>query len=211
MSERPGHREGSLSENLFEAPRELPGAAPAPEGSDAHTLRSAYLRHEGALRSVGSLLLVGGVFVCINGLISAVLLLSALFTAPPDDAVVVILIVLFMCGISGGAALAAAVIATMGLRLYRLEVGSRAWYYGIALFILFFFPVGSVIGSYLLWLLHCDAGKRVLSEPYAAAIEATPYLRAPRPLWVSLLAIGLGLGAGMFALLMVLIVIAMEA
>lgn len=211
MSERPGHREGSLSENLFEAPRELPGAAPAPEGSDAHTLRSAYLRHEGALRSVGSLLFIGGVFVSINALILTVLFLSAMSTAPPGDIVVAILVVLFMCGISGGAALAAAVIAAVGRRLSRLERGSQAWYYGISWFILFFFPVGSVIGSYLLWLLHCDAGKRVLSEPYAAAIEATPYLRAPRPLWVSLLAIGLVLGAGMFALLMVLVVIAMEA
>lgn len=199
-----------LSENLFEAPRELPSPAPAPEGSEAHALRSAHLPHEGALRGMGSLLFWGGLFVTLGGLSLGFVVLVAMAMPPHEDVLAEILAVVLVGGLCGGAALPAAVIATAGRRLSRMQRGAQVWFYGVGVFILFFFPVGSVLGSYLLWLLHCDAGKVVLSEPYAAAIEATPYLQAPRLWWARLLTLVLGLTVGLAALGTVMVVIALS-
>ena len=36
------------------------------------------------------------------------------------------------------------------------------------------FPLGTLLNSYILWLIHSKKGKLILSPEYAAIVEATP-------------------------------------
>ena len=42
---------------------------------------------------------------------------------------------------------------------------------------MFVFPVGTVIGGYILYLMLASKGKRVFADDYSAVIAATPHLR----------------------------------
>lgn len=193
-----------LDENLFEAPRERAQASVAAVDGDPYALRQAHRDHERALRGVGSLLFGAGLFVGLYGVLLAALFAVALFAEPPDDAVAMVLAGLFLEGICGYLVISSALVARAGARLERLERGGANGFYVLAVFLLFNPPFGSIIGTYLLWLLLSDRGKFVLSPRYADAVEATPQLQPPRLFWVSLLNWLLLLG-GLLTLLVLLL------
>ncbi len=141
----------------------------APVSRDAVAIRQAHVGHERQLKSVGLLFGLG-----------AVMLLIALFA-------------LMMPGDSGapevsrqmaGVMASGAMLAFFAVTCAVLAFGYRTlapWvkYVGtpVSVLGLLALPVGTLIHAYILYLLWCAKGRRVLSPDYAEIIRATPDVR----------------------------------
>jgi hypothetical protein len=67
------------------------------------------------------------------------------------------------------------------------------------------FPIGTMIGGYLLYVLLTAKGRRVLAPDYADIVAATPYMKSRTSIrfWITLGLIALGLIALLTAALVV--------
>jgi len=172
----------STSVNPYLAPKAVVRDVGDVATSEAETIRRQHINHEASLKSVGLLYYLGGL-----ALIGAVAAAVAPFRS---------LAPLVYSGRGMGALLGVPIfLATLavaafavgrGLRKLRPRVRIPASI--LAALGLLGFPVGTLINGYVLWLIHSEKGRRILSPDYAAIVEATPHVkyRTPVLVWIAL-------------------------
>lgn len=176
-----------MTDNPYQAPAVATVVAAE---TDAESTRRKYLTHEASVKGVGSLYLLGGVL--------GILALLALFGG-----------ILFGGGVGGpeivvlllsGAIGVLQLIAGLGLRKFTNSgriLGSL-----VAGISLIGFPIGTVIGAYILYLLLGAKGKVVFSPEYQAVIAQTPHIRyrTSKVVWILLGLVVILIVAGLAAL-----------
>jgi hypothetical protein len=164
----------------------------APPRDDAVAIREAHIGHERQLKSVGLLFGLGAVMM----LLTLVAVLMPGVDGGPGNA-------RQLAGVVGGGVLIGLLAAAAGALAYGYRTLSP-WvkYIGtpVSMLGLLAIPVGTLIHAYILYLLWCEKGRRVLAADYAAIIQATPQVRYKRTVgdWIALallLLLVVGLGA----------------
>jgi hypothetical protein len=162
---------------------------------EAVAIREAHIGHERQLKSVGLLFGLGAVMMLIT--LFAVMLPGD--DGGPDTT-------RQMAGVIGGSLLIGLLAAAAGALAYGYRTLSP-WvkYIGtpVSMLGLLAIPLGTLIHAYILYLLWCEKGRRVLAPDYAAIIRATPQVRYKRTVgdWIAL-ALLLLLVVGLVAMLL---------
>lgn len=152
----------------------------SPTVGDAESVRRMYLNHEASVKSIGTLYYLGGFF----GLLAGVLYLGIGFVALTGGlsgqqagenermifAVTMWVFSLFVLTLTG-----VQLWTAYGLR--RLRPYSRIAASVIAGIGLLGFPLGTLIGGYVLYLMLSAKGEFVFSPQYRAVIEQTPHIK----------------------------------
>ncbi|MBI4821867.1 MAG: hypothetical protein HY791_36750 [Deltaproteobacteria bacterium] len=73
------------------------------------------------------------------------------------------------------------VLVWSGLLLWRLERRGAMMASILSTLSLLVFPLGTVVGAYILWVFHSKKGRVVLSPEYQKVVELTPHLSSTRP------------------------------
>ncbi|CAM2870091.1 DUF4339 domain-containing protein [Rariglobus hedericola] len=132
--------------------------------SDDVIIREEHIKHEAALRSVGTLYYIGGVlivFACVAAFTGRV---------PEKNAHLGPVVQTIMA--------AFAVIAfVMGRMFRKLTPSVKVPGTVMAVIGLINFPIGTLINAYILYLIHSAKGKVVLSPEYKDIIAATPQIK----------------------------------
>jgi hypothetical protein len=158
---------------------------------DAVAIRQAHIGHERQLKSVG---LLFGLAAVTMALALLAIVIPGHAGVPGNERQ--------MAGVVGGSLLIGLLVLAAGALAYGYRSLSP-WvkYVGtpISVLGLLAIPVGTLIHGYILYLLWCEKGRRVLSNDYAAIIRATPQVRYKRTVgdWIALallvlLVVGLG-------------------
>ena len=186
-------------DNPYAPPRaalETPLAGEARQ--DAERVRRSHLKHEASVRAVGTLYLLNGVMLGVLALVMFGMAITIITSGEgAGEAGLSVLI-----GIGYG--LLAALTFWIGRGLRRLDPGIKLAATLLTCLSLLSIPVGTVIGAYILWLLHSRKGARVFAPDYRDIVAATPdivYRTSP-------LVIGLVVLLVLAALLGVLFVVA---
>lgn len=147
---------------------------------DVVAIREAHIGHERQLKSIGLLF----------GLGAAMLLLALLALLLPGDdggpgnA-------RQMAGVVGGGLIIGLFAAAAGALAYGYRT-LAPWvkYVGtpVSMLGLLAIPMGTLVHAYILYLVWCEKGRRVLAPDYAAIIRATPQVRYKRTVgdWIAL-------------------------
>jgi hypothetical protein len=137
----------------------LPPALPLSDDS-AEAIRRKHINHEASVRSIGSLHLLGAIFLIPSGLFMAF--------QPTEEA-----------GIWMGLALLAIGIlqVTLGLGLRKLQPWSRIGGAVLAAIGLLGFPIGTLVNAFVLYLLLSKKGAMVFSPDYRRIITETPHVK----------------------------------
>lgn len=161
-----------MTENPYRAPAstaEDPSILHQP--TDPESIRSAYLKHEAQVKSIGSLYWIGAFFVAM-----------ALFAAPMSalEAEHYVVLALF-------AVILAAQI-TLGYGLRRLKAWSRIPSIILSAIGLLAFPLGTIINLFIMIILLSKKSRMVFSPDYQAVISATPHMkyRTSKLVWIAL-------------------------
>lgn len=166
-----------VSDNPYQAPAVAEVAAVE---SDAESTRRMYLNHEASVKGVGSLYLLGGVL----GGLGLLALFFVLASGGVKD------------GIGGREALLTALTCGIlvlqffaGLGLRKFTKTGRILGASIAGISMIRFPIGTLIGAYILYLLLGAKGEMVFSPEYQAVIAQTPHIRyrTSKVVWILLL------------------------
>ncbi len=188
--------------------------------SAAEEIRREHLKHEAAVRSVGSLYMLGGGFLVLSGVVNLFALTKTAGGGRPDmvSAILATLIVLvFAAGylwlgfslrkLKRGAKIPAAVLTVLGL-LSGLVVGVGAIAavaltgQGQLFALLAFIP--PAVCCYILYLLFSRKGTMVFSDRYALVVEQTPHIKYR--MWIVLkivlILVGVLFGLGLLAALL---------
>lgn len=135
--------------------------------SEVETVRKQYLSHEASVKSIGVLWVVGGLFTFVSGAAFS----AALVSPPPGGSTVAI------AGI-------AAVLILLGITQFVVAIGIRKlypWSRIPATFLsvcsLFAVPMGTLVGTYMLYLLLSKKGTMVFSPEYKEVIAQTPHMK----------------------------------
>lgn len=180
-----------MSGNPYQAPAVAEVVAAK---TDAETMRRKYLSHEVSVKGVGNLFVLCGVLGGIG-------LMSMLAGVASGGSAREIL-VLALCGGIG----VLQFIAGLGLRKFtragriRASIIAAIWLIGFPIGMLasiagpfdlvpygvslIGFPIGTVIGAYVLYLLLGAKGKAVFSPEYQAVIAEAPQIRHRTSKWV---------------------------
>lgn len=129
----------------------------------AETLRRAHLHHEASVKSIGFLYYLCAFFLAI-ATATALLALVDGYHGPRVAMAAVLFALTF-------------VYAWLGRGLRRLDPRVRVGTTILAALSLLSIPIGTLIGAYILYLLHSAKGKMVFSEDYRQVIAATPEIR----------------------------------
>ncbi len=162
--------------NPYAVPSALLEDRPDTDVSAAESQRRALIRHEVQLKSVGALFYLGG-FGLLLALIAVIP--AGLGSAGADlwgVAIIAMLVVL------GGLYFA------LGYGFRRLQPWVRIPGGVLTALGLLSFPVGTLIGAYVLFLMFGDKGRQVLAPAYQDVIAATPHVRYERSTgdWIAL-------------------------
>ena len=159
---------------------------------EADAIRREHISHEASIRSIGTLYYLGAFFM-IAGTLTAFFVESSSRTRL--SAAAVVMLALF--------ALLATGFFVLGRGLRALQPWSRIPTTILAVLGLAGFPLGTLINSYILWLIHSRKGRLILSPDYAAIVEATPDVKYRTTLlvWIILALVVVVLVAGFIALL----------
>ncbi len=155
----------------------LPGSVEAPE--DAEVVRRELLNHETSIRGIGSLYLLGA-FLCGFGMVVMLIMAAAQFSVETSPVML------------GGAlfyALLGWISYYLGRGLRRLDEKVLIGTTILAVIGLLGFPFGTLINIYVLYLLHSQKGKRVMTPEYQAVIAHTPHIKYRTPLWLIILVV----------------------
>ena len=171
-----------MSDNPYQAPAVQEVVAPA--ATEVEAIRNQHLKHEASLKGAGFLYLLGAVFVALSlvGLIAVYGGMRTRSESGPGGrelAVLGLLVVVCM----------GQFVAGWGLRKLRPWVKiPAALLAGISMLR---FPIGTLFGGYILYLLFSAKGRTILSPGYADIIAQTPHLRYRTPRWVWMVLLGL--------------------
>jgi hypothetical protein len=162
-----------VSENPYAAPET---ENPQGEGViSVEEMRRAHLSNETAIKTIGVLYMIGGV---LFGYIASIS---------------------FSLG-EGGVAFLIFVMASFliwtGWNLSQLAPFAQSAGIGFAVLGLFWFPVGTIVGSYFLYQLCRKKAGRVLSSEYHEIVDQTPHLKTKtsKIIWTTVLILLLILG-----------------
>ncbi len=139
---------------------------------DAVAIRRELLKHETSVRSIGTLYMFGFVVLVIGAV--GMVIVAAM--AEQDTGVFLALVVLY--------GLLAWLNYYLGTGLRRLDRKVRGLVTLFAVIGLIGFPIGTLINGYILYLLHSDKGKRVMTPEYQAIIAQTPHIQYKTPVWL---------------------------
>ncbi len=145
---------------------------------EAELTRRQLIKHETSVRSIGILYLFGAFFM---GLAAVSMLGLSLSSASVDGG--------FSVGLGLFYLLLAALSLYLGLGLRRLQPKVRTGVTILSGFGLLGFPLGTLINGYILYLIHSEKGKRVMSAEYQTIIAQTPHVKYSTPLWLIILAL----------------------
>jgi hypothetical protein len=147
--------------------------------SDAERVRSAHLRHEISLKSVGSLYWLGCVLSAFG---TAGMVAALVYGRGGSDQSTM------LAGIVAVYSVLAVVFGLLGYGFRRLRPWVRIPATLLAVPGLFAFPVGTMIQAYILYLMFSAKGRVVLGANYAGIVAATPHLRYRRTVgdWIAL-------------------------
>ena len=160
------------------------------EGDAADELtRRQLLRHEASIRTVGTLHYVSfvGLALVTVGLTAAVVMSgqAEMFSSILSILALAAFTMFFYYVASG---------------LRKLNPSVKIWATLISCFGLLGFPLGTLFNLYILWLLHSDKGKRVLTAEYQAIVARTPHIKYQTAWWLWAILITFGI---IFVVLMV--------
>lgn len=162
---------------------------------DSLQFRQTHVKHEYTLRSAGWLCYLYGLIFCVMG--GCALVLPLYVSAPPIEdlmikgsLIVVSNLFFTLPSISTeDIQVSAGFVSLWGLWLFYLgalfrRLDSRLFLVGTVSVTLFLtlFPFGTVASVYLLYLIHSQRGKRVLSSDYQIVRVSTPQIRYRRSL-----------------------------
>ncbi|MEZ5443957.1 MAG: hypothetical protein R3F15_21025 [Lysobacterales bacterium] len=157
-----------------------PYAAPQAEVADLtptdvgpqEAQRRALIRHEVQLKSVGALYYLGGAMTVLSGL--------ALLGQSFDGS--------YLALVAVGLLLLGLLYLTLGYGFRRLKSWVRIPGGIITALGLLSFPVGTLIGGWILYLMFGEKGQQVLAPEYQDVIAATPHIKFQRSIgdWIAL-------------------------
>lgn len=155
-----------MTENPYASPSLGDGSAPL---SSEEATRQQFLKHETAVKSISSFLLLGALF----GLLMCPFVLLGGIRGLRDDPEAAIFSIVLGClflfvGI-------VQVATAFGIR--RLEPWARTIATILSVFYLLAIPIGTLISIYCLYLLLSQKGAVVFSEEYKRVIDQTPHVR----------------------------------
>ena len=161
--------------NPYAPPPVNPYAPPSAKVTDSYSnlgsgsdeeLRHELLQHERSIQSIGSLYLLG-VFIWSMAMVAMVVGIFAGSEQSLGES------------LSGG--LVAGVLALLffwiGSGLRQLNPRVRLGATILAVIGLVGFPFGTLINGYILYLLHSEKGKRILTSEYQAVVARTPHIK----------------------------------
>ncbi len=152
-----------------------PAGATAPE--DAERIRRELLTHETSIRGVGLLYLLGTV---TPGLATVTMLFMAVAEPSVESSPVFL-------GFGVVYGLVAWLFYYLGRGLRRLNPRVRTGATILAVLGLLLIPIGTLINGYVLYLLHSQKGKRVMTPEYQAIVAQTPHIKYRTPVWLIVL------------------------
>lgn len=127
-------------------------------------LRQKHLAHEASVRSAGMLFYLAGALTALSGIVAV----GALLEREPD-----------LTGIGTSALFLSLGVAELvvGFGLRKLDRKARVGAGIISAVALIAFPIGTLLGAYILYLLFARKGRMVFSREYAHARELTPHMK----------------------------------
>jgi hypothetical protein len=143
----------------------------------AEQIRRELIKHETSIKSVGFLYLFGATFMVIFAI--SLIAISLLGTGEPS--------VGLGLGIVAFYGVLAALSIYLGIGLRKLSPKIRTGVTILSVIGLLGFPLGTLINAYILYLLHSDKGKRVMSAEYQGIIAQTPHIKYRTPVWLIVL------------------------
>lgn len=149
------------------------------EGNTQLAIRRAHIAHEATLRSLGLLYYLGTIFLVLLATITLYHGTPADTPSPLSDPLTAALAL--------GAAL---LLGLTGRGLRTLQPWARVPVMSLSTLGLFYFPMGTMICGYILYLVLCRQGQAVFSQDYQQVIEATPEIDYRTP-WIAWLLFGL--------------------
>lgn len=155
--------------------------APQFAGTDAELLRSAHIRHEVQLKSVGALYYLSGGLLTIGSFPILITSVVSLFGRARVESGALVLLGLFYLAL--GAALVG-----LGYGYRRLRSWVRIPGGILSAIGLLAFPVGTLINGWILYLMFGSKGQVVLAQDYREIIDATPHIVYQRSVgdWIAI-------------------------
>lgn len=135
--------------------------------------RKAHLKHEASIQSIGTLYLLGTIFMAPVGL--AMLLGGIGVLAEPQGRDVSA--ALFAGAIGLGYFMLGAFQGYVGWGLRKLKHWARTPAIVLSVIGLLAIPIGTMISIYFLYLLLSEKGKIIMSPPYQDVIAQTPHIK----------------------------------
>lgn len=171
-------------ENPYRAPTTVDAPPPLEVDGEAAAIRREHLKHEASIQGIGSLYVLGGICLCLIGLISFGTMASLPVNgqAGGNGFAFGLVIMILMLGIG-----ALQFSTGLGMRKVRPWVKIPATI--LAALGLLSFPVGTLINLYVLYLLHSKKGQVVLAESYQNIIAQTPEIKYKTSMIVKVLAV----------------------
>ena len=168
-----------MTENPYASPSAAAAAVAPP--SEVEAIRNQYLNHEASVKSIGTLYMLGAIFLVPISLFMIIGGLTGNFAGEvvAENAVMIVIGVLYLgLGIAQG-------VTAIGLR--KLQPWARIVASIFSVIGLSGIPVGTLICAYFLYLLLSKKGSFVFSEEYKRVIEATPHIKYRTPIIVIIL------------------------
>jgi hypothetical protein len=150
------------------------------EGSPAERIRRQFINHEADVKSIASLHLLGvvvGLSLVAGG--AAMRRFSSLPWNITIDKFVLVVVGIALIAVSG----------VVGVGLYSLQPWSRIPAVVVSALWLLYFPIGTIVNAYALYLLLSRKGRYVFTEEYRAIVQQTPNVRYRTSPFVAVVAI----------------------
>ncbi len=155
-----------------------PYAAPLAElvdvtdpNSDAEAIRREHIKHESAVRSVSLLYFIAGGLMAL----AALLEFAGVLFAPPGGGSAVGPFELAIAALIAVGFAPSCIVLGIGLRCLSQWVRTPVGL--ISAVGLLAFPPGTLINSYILYIVFCKKGKVIFSDDYREVIRQTPYIK----------------------------------
>lgn len=141
-----------------------------PNQEEYEAIRHEHLKHEASLKSVSLLYFLGGAFMILGGFVSLmnVLMISDELGATATGGMIGGMTIFLLLGI---------LMIFLGKWFRSLNPKLKIPGSILAALGLLQFPIGTLINGYILYLIHSQKGKMVLSAEYKDVIEATPDIK----------------------------------